>query len=78
MKTCEERVRKLLEMTPPRGKDFLHSIEHILEREKNWVSIKVDFALLVGCTYSLAVSITSFFISQFTSLILFMLSYSPL
>lgn len=48
MKTCEERVRKLLEMTPPRGKDFLHSIEHILEREKNWVSIKVDFALLCG------------------------------
>ncbi|XP_073142567.1 THO complex subunit 1 [Henckelia pumila] len=42
MKTCEERVKKLLEMTPPRGKDFLHSIEHILEREKNWVWWKRD------------------------------------
>jgi hypothetical protein len=32
-------VKKLLEMTPPKGKDFLHKIEHILEREKNWVSV---------------------------------------
>ncbi|KAH9686392.1 THO complex subunit 1 [Citrus sinensis] len=42
MKSCEERVKKLLEMTPPKGKDFLHSIEHILEREKNWVWWKRD------------------------------------
>uniref|UniRef100_A0A0E0NNM4 Uncharacterized protein n=1 Tax=Oryza rufipogon TaxID=4529 RepID=A0A0E0NNM4_ORYRU len=32
----EERVKKLLEIIPPKGKDFLQSIEHILEREKNW------------------------------------------
>lgn len=42
MKSCEERVKKLLETTPPKGKDFLHSIEHILEREKNWVWWKRD------------------------------------
>ncbi|XP_057807924.1 THO complex subunit 1-like isoform X2 [Salvia miltiorrhiza] len=42
IKTCEERVKKLLEMTPPRGKEFLHSIEHILERERNWVWWKRD------------------------------------
>ena len=35
----EERVKKLLELTPPKGTEFLHKIEHILEREKNWVSI---------------------------------------
>lgn len=39
IKSCEDRVKKLLEVTPPRGKDFLHSIEHLLEREKNWVSL---------------------------------------
>ncbi|XP_062174088.1 THO complex subunit 1 isoform X1 [Alnus glutinosa] len=42
IKSCEERVKKLLEMTPPKGKDFLHKIEHILEREKNWVWWKRD------------------------------------
>ncbi|XP_057976319.1 THO complex subunit 1 [Malania oleifera] len=42
IKSCEERVKKLLEMTPPKGKEFLHSIEHILEREKNWVWWKRD------------------------------------
>ncbi|KAA8537347.1 hypothetical protein F0562_026966 [Nyssa sinensis] len=42
IKSCEERVKKLLEMTPPKGKDFLHSIEHILERERNWVWWKRD------------------------------------
>lgn len=42
MKSCEERVKKLLETTPPKGKDFLHGIEHILEREKNWVWWKRD------------------------------------
>ncbi|XP_078448484.1 nuclear matrix protein-like protein [Wolffia australiana] len=39
---CEERVKKLLELTPPNGKDFLKSVEHILEREKNWVWWKRD------------------------------------
>ncbi|KAF3784236.1 THO complex subunit 1 [Nymphaea thermarum] len=38
----EERVKKLLETTPPKGKEFLHNIEHILEREKNWVWWKRD------------------------------------
>ncbi|XWS74586.1 hypothetical protein CRYUN_Cryun01aG0011300 [Craigia yunnanensis] len=42
IKSCEDRVKKLLEVTPPKGKDFLHSIEHILEREKNWVWWKRD------------------------------------
>ncbi|CAN1121209.1 THO complex subunit 1 [Linum perenne] len=42
VKSCEERVKKLLEMTPPKGKKFLHKIEHILEREKNWVWWKRD------------------------------------
>ena len=37
IKSCEERVKNLLEMIPPKGKEFLQSIEHILEREKNWV-----------------------------------------
>ncbi|KAL5217538.1 hypothetical protein ABZP36_018222 [Zizania latifolia] len=40
--SCEERVKKLLEMIPPKGKEFLQSIEHILEREKNWVWWKRD------------------------------------
>ncbi|KAI5410919.1 THO complex subunit 1 [Lathyrus oleraceus] len=39
---CEERVKKLIELTPPKGKEFLHKIEHILEREKNWVWWKRD------------------------------------
>ncbi|PIA64155.1 hypothetical protein AQUCO_00201442v1 [Aquilegia coerulea] len=42
IKTCEERVKNLLETIPPNGKEFLHSIEHILEREKNWVWWKRD------------------------------------
>ncbi|XP_015581368.1 THO complex subunit 1 isoform X2 [Ricinus communis] len=42
IRTCEERVKKLLEMTPPKGKDFLQKIEHVLEREKNWVCWKRD------------------------------------
>ncbi|KAL0541398.1 hypothetical protein IC582_021440 [Cucumis melo] len=42
IKSCEERVKKLLEVTPPRGKDFLQKIEHILQRENNWVWWKRD------------------------------------
>lgn len=42
IKSCEERVKKLLVMTPPKGNEFLHSIEHILERERNWVWWKRD------------------------------------
>ncbi|KAJ4821803.1 suppressor of the transcriptional defect of hpr1 by overexpression [Turnera subulata] len=42
IKSSEERVKNLLEITPPKGKDFLHKIEHILEREKNWVWWKRD------------------------------------
>lgn len=42
IKASEERVKKLLEVTPPKGKEFLSSIEHILEREKNWVWWKRD------------------------------------
>ncbi|XP_031399822.1 THO complex subunit 1 isoform X1 [Punica granatum] len=42
IKTWEDRVKKMLEVTPPKGKDFLHKIEHILEREKNWVWWKRD------------------------------------
>ncbi|XP_065626705.1 THO complex subunit 1 [Quercus suber] len=42
IKSCEERVKKLLEMTPPKGKDFLRKIDHVLEREKNWVWWKRD------------------------------------
>ncbi|KAL9175383.1 hypothetical protein ABFS82_02G109100 [Erythranthe guttata] len=42
IKTCEERAKKLLEMMPPKGKEFLRSIEHILERERNWVWWKRD------------------------------------
>ena len=37
IKSLEQHVKKLLEMTPPKGKDFLDKVEHILEREKNWV-----------------------------------------
>eukprot|EP00250_Pteridium_aquilinum_P008993 c18365_g1_i1 orf=77-2083(+) len=45
VKVLEERVKKLLEITPPKGKDFLSNIEHILEREQNWVWWKRD-----GCS----------------------------
>lgn len=40
--SCEERIKKLLETIPPKGNEFLHSIEHVLEREKNWVWWKRD------------------------------------
>ncbi|KAK2989882.1 hypothetical protein RJ640_015214, partial [Escallonia rubra] len=42
LKTCEDRVKKLLTVTPPKGEEFLRSIEHILERERNWVWWKRD------------------------------------
>ncbi|KAE9590627.1 putative THO complex, subunit THOC1 protein [Lupinus albus] len=42
---CEERVKKLLQLTPPKGREFLCKIEHILEREKNWVWWKRDGCL---------------------------------
>ncbi|KAI4382941.1 hypothetical protein MLD38_008833 [Melastoma candidum] len=42
IKVFEDRVKKLLEMTPPEGKHFLFKIEQILEREKNWVWWKRD------------------------------------
>ncbi|XP_024030380.1 THO complex subunit 1 [Morus notabilis] len=42
IKSYEDHVKKLLEMTPPKGKDFLHKVEHILEREKNWLWWKRD------------------------------------
>ncbi|KAJ8421693.1 hypothetical protein Cgig2_008815 [Carnegiea gigantea] len=42
IKSYEERVKKLLESTPPKGKEFLNSVEHILEREKNWAWWKHD------------------------------------
>lgn len=41
-------MKKLLEMTPPKGKDFLRKIDHILEREKNWVrnfSVRPSFSV---------------------------------
>lgn len=47
IKSCEERVKMLLEMTPPKGKDFLRKIEHVLEREKNWVSVLFNLFLCV-------------------------------
>ncbi|XP_078161055.1 nuclear matrix protein-like protein [Carex rostrata] len=45
IKLCEERVKRLLEIIPPKGKEFLQSIEHILERERNWVWWKRDGCL---------------------------------
>lgn len=45
IKSCEERVKQLLVLTPPKGEKFLQSIEHILERERNWVWWKRD-----GCS----------------------------
>ncbi|KAJ4777437.1 THO complex subunit 1 [Rhynchospora pubera] len=45
IKSCEERVKRLLEIIPPKGKEFLQSVEHILEREKNWVWWKRDGCL---------------------------------
>lgn len=45
MKIHEEHVKRLLKTTPPKGKEFLACIDHILERERNWVWWKRD-----GCT----------------------------
>lgn len=42
IKSCEDRVKKLLIGTPPRGEEFLSIVEHILEHEKNWVWWKRD------------------------------------
>ncbi|KAF7066426.1 hypothetical protein CFC21_072417 [Triticum aestivum] len=42
IKSCEERVKNLLEMIPQKGREFLRSIEHIVERERNWVWWKRD------------------------------------
>lgn len=58
--SCEERVKKLLELTPPKGKEFLHKIEHILEREKNWVSILLHSSSLCSLaqTYDCNLSLT--------------------
>lgn len=39
IQSCQERVKRLLQNIPPKGKEFLLSIEHILEHEKNWVSL---------------------------------------
>eukprot|EP00850_Spirogloea_muscicola_P001667 SM000006S19432 [mRNA] locus=s6:733374:739060:+ [translate_table: standard] len=33
----EDRVKRLLQSTPPRGNEFLKSVEHVLSRERNWV-----------------------------------------
>lgn len=44
IESYKERVKRLLEITPPKGKDFLHKVEHILEREKNWVRIPLSLA----------------------------------
>ncbi|GLT60141.1 hypothetical protein SLA2020_368420 [Shorea laevis] len=38
----EDRVKKVLDMIPPKGKEFLCSIEHTLEHEKNWIWWKRD------------------------------------
>lgn len=43
-------------MTPPKGKDFLQKIEHMLEREKNWVRIiplSICLAPLCVCVHAL-------------------------
>lgn len=45
VKVMEERVKKLLEITPPKGKEFLANVEQILEREQNWVWWKRDGCL---------------------------------
>ncbi|CAM8882694.1 unnamed protein product [Rhodiola kirilowii] len=42
IKSCEEHVKRMLELTPPKGKGFLRKVDHILEREKNWVWWKRD------------------------------------
>lgn len=45
-------------MTPPKGKDFLCSIEHILERERNWVSISFLSLFAFSCRRSLYCGLT--------------------
>lgn len=56
--SCEGRVKKLLELTPPKGREFLHKIEHILEREKNWVSIFLKFFLpMFSCMCNLSIRV---------------------
>lgn len=57
IKSCEERVKMLLEMTPPKGKDFLRKIEHILEREKNWVSVLFNLFLCVDTSIYMCVCV---------------------
>lgn len=52
IKVIEERVKRLLEITPPKGKEFLAGIEHILEREQNWVWWKRDGCLPFERFYS--------------------------
>ena len=54
IKSCKERVKKLLEMTPPKGKDFLCKIDHIIECEKNWVSTLFSLSLSLS-RYSLKI-----------------------
>lgn len=39
----------MLEATPPNGKEFLRKIEHVLEREKNWVGILSHLSLTLIC-----------------------------
>jgi len=45
IRVYEERVKKLIQITPPEGKEFVRRIEHILEREQNWVQWKRDGCL---------------------------------
>jgi hypothetical protein len=54
--SCEERVKKLIELTPPKGKEFLHKIEHILEREKNWVSLLLSTSSLCSLAHKLVIA----------------------
>lgn len=46
-------------MMPPRGKEFLCSIEHILERERNWVS--TNFASIF-CVNAMCTSAEAFYL----------------
>lgn len=55
--SCEERVKKLIELTPPKGRVFLHKIEHILEREKNWVSILLNSSSLCSLAHKHVIAI---------------------
>ena len=42
IKETSEEVYKLLEETPPNGKEFATYIERVLKREKNWIAWKND------------------------------------